>query len=353
MTGRTDVTAEREDLLAGEPQQVFLDTTVFVAAGYNMTSAHLKALEELVAHRALKVVTTDIVVREVHSRIASEVRIALSQLDKLRAKADLRVLRASELSRPLLAEVSVDAIEGEIKAAFDAFLQRTNTFILPTADLPAGPVLADYFEMKPPFGEGTKRKEFPDAFSVAAIQQWRRSEAGEALVVVTGDKGFAEAIDNLDGIECLERLSQVLDAANSEDRLRARFLKREVVKHREELIAWAGDVFFDHGFAMPSGYDGEVVGGMVKSVQMSEDPNDFDIVAISDSRATLATAIDVEIEVQLRRGGYHPQDPEGFYWDDKEESVTVVQNVLFDIEVTFEDRDPNSFAVESVDFPDT
>lgn len=343
-------------MLESEPQFVLLDTCVFVAAGFNTASRDLRGLEDLIAHGTIAIVTTDIVVREVHDKIAQEVKAAHSLHEQFRKRSDVRILRSAEASRHVLAELSPHTVVAQLRADFDDFLRRTKALILPTANLPAGPALDDYFDKKPPFGEGEKRKEFPDAFSIAAARLWLKEHGDEHLVVVTADRGFADGVMGVERVEHANKLSTLLDEVHSHLQAKARFLKQEVIQRRQELMKWAGDVFTDRGFHVRERWEAEVIEARVEGLDITDDPEDLEIVKMEARSATIVTRVDVDFKADLRYGdesaASHDREDGVTYWNYIEETVSEkVEDIELEIQVSFEGFDPDRFAIESVDFP--
>jgi hypothetical protein len=343
-----------------EAQTVFLDANVFIGAGFNMGSRDLARLEALVTHGTVRLVTTDIVVREVQANISEKLALAVSRHDKFRDLSDVAILRVSKLSRPALKGLAVDEIAADVRGAFDEFLRRTRTLILPTDDLRAGRILTDYFAKTPPFGEGKKRKEFPDAFSVAALRQW--VEAGNnGVIAVTDDGGFAAAVLTIPDIEHAEKLSTALDEIYSRDEARARLVKHEILKRRDEVKTAAATAFTDRGFSVEDSWEGEVLEVRVQNVDLTDDPDDLEIVDLTAGFAIVVTRVDVDFEADLRYGdenmaSYDSEDGITTYWKDIEETNTErEEDVELEIHVSFDSHRPGFFSIDRVEFsgPDT
>lgn len=86
---------------------------------------------------------------------------------------------------------------------FDEFCKQTKAMHLPAKGLDVAAVLDDYFEQKPPFGEGKKKSEFPDAFTAQLLINWRAGRSRK-VIVVSGDRDWAaigdarlEVLDNI------------------------------------------------------------------------------------------------------------------------------------------------------------
>lgn len=81
--------------MVSDPTPIFLDTQVFEAASFNFKTKALVSLEEQVAKGIIRIILTDITVREVKVRIDKQVRAQLEHLAKFKCEA--RVLRSSTL----------------------------------------------------------------------------------------------------------------------------------------------------------------------------------------------------------------------------------------------------------------
>lgn len=174
------------------PLAVTIDTNIFDAAKFDLCDASpLKTLENYVKNGKIKVVLSDIVVRESKRHIADQIKKICGIMRKARAAA------LEESTEHLISTIGLGEIlrivtnKGELiskgEEMFDDFLRTINTEILGADLIDVGLVLGDYFETKPPFENSEKKKsEFPDAF----IAQQIRKRFGETEEVVIISKVF-------------------------------------------------------------------------------------------------------------------------------------------------------------------
>lgn len=342
---------------ASDPRCVFLDATVFIGAGFNMESRDLRTLESLASSGTVHLITTDVVVREVRANIEKAIREAASAHATFSRKA--AILRAASCSRHLVRQLDTAPIAKQVAAGFDAFLDSTHTTVLPTAELPAGPVLADYFKKAPPFHEG--KKEFPDAFSLAAIRQHIQGTSAGSLTVVSADAGFAEAAKALPDVEVVTTLRALLDDIySSGDEVLARFLKHELLKRRKQLTHRVKELFTDGGFDVAERWEAEVVEARVTTVHLPDGPDEVEIVELTEGKATLSVLVSVEFDADIRYGdessASHNKEFGTTYWNHIEETVSETQHDIdLQVEVSFEKIDPQRFRVDDVSLyrPDT
>ena len=173
------------------PLAVTIDTNIFDAAKFDLCDASpLKTLENYVKNGKIKVVLSDIVVRESKRHIADQIKKICGIMRKARAAA------LEESTEHLISTIGLGEIlrivtnKGELiskgEEMFDDFLRTINTEILGADLIDVGLVLGDYFETKPPFENSEKKKsEFPDAFIAQQIR--KRFGETEEVVIISND----------------------------------------------------------------------------------------------------------------------------------------------------------------------
>ena len=179
------------------PLAVTIDTNILDAAKYDLgDGSTLQLLKNYVDDGIIKVVLSNIVVRESKKHLAKQVNKACGIARKLRAE----VLQESTeylinyvgLSRLLEISKDKDALIQKSEELFDNFLTDINAEILGIDLINLESIIDDYFEINPPFEDGEKkRKEFPDAFIANQIR--KRFGEAEDVAIVSNDNGFKKA----------------------------------------------------------------------------------------------------------------------------------------------------------------
>lgn len=202
------------------PLAVTIDTNILDAAKYDLgDGSTLQLLKNYVDDGIIKVVLSNIVVRESKKHLAKQVNKACGIARKLRAE----VLQESTeylinyvgLSRLLEISKDKDALIQKSEELFDNFLTDINAEILGIDLINLESIIDDYFEIKPPFEDGEKkRKEFPDAFIANQI----RKHFGEAedVAIVSNDNGFKKACKEAPNHFFFGSLGALFDAINKE-----------------------------------------------------------------------------------------------------------------------------------------
>lgn len=202
------------------PLAVTVDTNVFDAAKYDLSeSGVLQILKTYVDKGILKVVLSDIVVRESKRHITKQTKKVCGIARKLRAEAleesTEHLITHIGLDRLLEIPKDKDILIKKSEELFDNFLQEINAEILGTNLINLDGIIDDYFSVNPPFEEGEKkRKEFPDAF----IAQQIRSRFGETedVAIISNDNGFKKACQQTKNHFFFCTLGELFNAINKE-----------------------------------------------------------------------------------------------------------------------------------------
>lgn len=202
------------------PLAVTIDTNILDAAKYDLgDGSTLQLLKNYVDDGIIKVVLSNIVVRESKKHLAKQVNKACGIARKLRAE----VLQESTeylinyvgLSRLLEISKDKDALIPKSEELFDNFLTDINAEILGIDLINLESIIDDYFEINPPFEDGEKkRKEFPDAFIANQIR--KRFGEAEDVAIVSNDNGFKKACKEAPNHFFFGSLGALFDAINKE-----------------------------------------------------------------------------------------------------------------------------------------
>ena len=203
------------------PLAVTIDTNIFDAAKFDLCDASpLKTLENYVKNGKIKVILSDIVVRESKRHIADKTKkicgiMRKAKADALKESAE-HFISALELGEILRIVKFNDELVSKGEEMFDDFLRTINAEILDADLIDVGLILDDYFETKPPFENGEKKKsEFPDAFIAQQIR--KRFGETEKVVIVSNDKGFIRACKGSENRIFFSCLSDLYNAISKDD----------------------------------------------------------------------------------------------------------------------------------------
>ncbi len=203
------------------PLAVTIDTNIFDAIKYDFSDGSpITLLENYVQKGKVNVVLSDIVVRESKKHIAEQISKVCGIVRKRRTE----ILKESTehlidyLGLNGLLELIKDKKELMDKSGelFEKFVKDINAEILSTDLINLDTIIDDYFEIRPPFEEGEKkRKEFPDAFIACQIRE--RFGEDEMVAIISNDNGFKKACERIPNHIFFDSLSHLYDTINKEE----------------------------------------------------------------------------------------------------------------------------------------
>ena len=239
MNNRNDF--EKDDKMFKYPLAVTIDTNILDAAKYDLSDeSTLQLLKNYVDDGTLKVVLSNIVVRESKKHLAKQVKRVCSIARKLRAEvlqeSTEHLVNYMGLSRLLEISKDKDALIQKSEELFDDFLSDINAEILGTDLIDLESIIDDYFEIHPPFENGEKkRKEFPDAFIANQIR--KRFGETEEIAIVSKDNGFKKACKEAPNHFFFGSLGSLFNTIN---------------KEKEEAYTETTTIIADHQFRITS-----------------------------------------------------------------------------------------------------
>lgn len=201
-----------------ETKKVFIDTQCFREAGYNFEKGNLAEFAELAGTGSVEYISTFVVDKEVTSQIKEKAAAQISAARELEKKAS----RCSVPSLFTALGVSLEnlAVEDYINSAcvaYEEFKKRTNAVILNGEEVNLTALFDSYISGEAPFSSGKKKNEFPDAFSLAAIEASLNEK--DKVYVLSGDGDLKNAVKGNTQLLYLEKISEFLDLFNKENTL--------------------------------------------------------------------------------------------------------------------------------------
>lgn len=317
-----------------QTKNVFIDTQCFVKSGLHFEGVAFKAFYELCTSGNLTLITTSVVEREVHSKIDDSIKEALQAVQIIQRKA--RILQSIE-GGPLngfFSSLETDGVYESAKKAFNDFLDDCNAEFAPLSEVDIEVILNDYFDRKPPFGEGKKKAEFPDAISLAAVEEYIQDEGAYIVSEDEDLKKYCEIRESLHQVDTLEKF---LDIYNSHGNSLSKAISLFVENHQEEIKLQIENLLEGAGAYNDSSWENSEIESF-KVINISDlDPS---VISIEDDTCILTSDISVDFEVTASG----PDFTNG-YWDgedkvmipmDSTQNVEVEEkNFLVEVEMQF------------------
>jgi hypothetical protein len=248
-----------------ETHKIFLDTSIFIKENF-FAGNKLKAFLKRSRISEIELITTSITIKETLANIDKFAREASSVLRKSLREIDNKskiFKNISSLSSLFMLKDEFN-IEKEIeilKADFEKLIEEHFT-IIPIASSITEKVIGDYFNYSPPFKNGKKKSEFPDAFVLNSLEVWC-DENNEKMYVVAEDEDIISyESKHLIPIREYDKLLEQISFTFSQNNMQAK-VEELLEKHEDEIIRTVIEHFEDEfphdGFDSTFGYEYDIL----------------------------------------------------------------------------------------------
>jgi hypothetical protein len=221
-----------------EKKIIYLDTSILESENY-FEGRKINILFNLAKENLIYLKMTDIVYREVLNRIENHAvkAVNLYKKQKLNFDREARILRNTNvLNEHFKKENFKDLKESakqEIREKFNSVISDFSIEIIDSKVANIKEVLDDYFATKPPFKEGLKKTEFPDALSLNVIKIWCTNNSSD-VIHLSNDKDFDDYKN--ESIDCSHDLSSLLELLFTENSdIKFEFISRIYEKSINEI----------------------------------------------------------------------------------------------------------------------
>jgi hypothetical protein len=238
------------------PAAIFLDTCIFEGQRYNFNSRQFEQFKEHVNSTQKSLLVPDPTRLELKRHIKEHSSSAASALKGLQKKIKL-VSKA--LDWPLK-KSKPDEVEAQIYSTTSSelkeFLTELHAVDLNYAGVDIAQVMEWYDTTAAPFGEGTKRKEFPDAFVVAILDNYCRQNLA-TVAVISCDSDLKKACSGREHLQFFESLDSFVAASMQFEQARLGLIQ-SILDSDQLLITSIKSHFMELGFVIEEDWDGEV-----------------------------------------------------------------------------------------------
>jgi hypothetical protein len=206
---------------------------VFDQNSHNYSSTAVQRLKELVEDKKIKIYLTTITTREVEAHIKESVEEAQANIQAALTKH--RFLKNSNLTSiaSVFGGINVKEVIDELKGKFKNWMSEMSVELIPIEGLPIEEIFDKYFGRHPPFNE-KKKKEFPDAFTILALEKWCKENKAK-MYVISSDGDMSSACNASAFLKSVKSLPQFLDLLTKGEKL-AEFAYSLFEKYRSSII---------------------------------------------------------------------------------------------------------------------
>lgn len=335
------------------PLNVFVDTSVFIGKNYNYGHPSFVALKKAVVDKRVSFLITDVTLEEIKSNISEDVEKASQALKKVRAAAKALRNIPSVNESLVFEDVDQASAGAQLVSQLEQLLKDVKAVTVSVKEADARVVFDLYFNKLPPFGDGKKKSEFPDAFVLSALSEWAESMQ-EDIIVVSQDLdmlGIEGPFPRLSTVGSLEEFLSKLTSYFEELTPTAQKLLEENLKEIKNQIE---QEFQSLGFILAD-QDGDVnetrvtvVGGVsAYLIALNHGKNGERAVA----QFELTTTIDFEADVSydnLETASYDSEDKVLIPWETVERTVQRSEIVQADLILSFNAAHPHDVEIEKL-----
>lgn len=218
-----------------EKINIFIDTSIFIGQNFDYQNQLFQRTVDWAKTKKIKVFITDITLREIEANINKKVIKAINICSACDKKKDLKILKnigTSQIKKLFQRENKQKNID-ELKCQLNSFIKDASIEILSTSKVSVEEVFNKYFTMKPPFGDGKKKYEFPDAFALFALEDWCNINK-EKIYIISKDSDmikYCETAINLISFKRLDDFTNFVETKNTDSKIII-----ELFKDNEEII---------------------------------------------------------------------------------------------------------------------
>ena len=332
------------------PTAVFLDTSVLDGQQYNFSSTALKTFIPAAKKAGLKLLLPDPTEREIQRHIKKRSQEALTALDEARRRAPFL---EKWKSFPKAGSFDGWEVTTVAREEWSAFLRQFDVIKLGYESVDVKTVMNWYDRIAAPFGEGKKRKEFPDAFAVAILEAYA-AKHNIFIAVVAEDPDFKRACERFTHLlhfQTVPRLTELL--LSTEDNVAK--LHAAIDANLSLLTSGISDELASVSF-----YHEDERFEIVDTSLSEPSADEISIVAIGGNECTITFESSFEAEHQLRweeddSGGRYPSE-QIREWINDSAGVSGTAKVIFDSKtgqlsgVTYVELDQDEFGVSKIPY---
>ncbi len=330
-----------------ETRKIFIDTQCFVKAGLHFDSPALKSFRKYCENDELFHVTTSVVEREVDAKIQISVKEALSAMQTFRRKARLLSSLDDEQIKALFEEIPEAEIYKKAGDVFEEFMRGCKTELIEADQVDAEDVLALYFDKKPPFGDGKKKCEFPDALSLYTLKTYLEPE--EKIYVISDDGDLISFCESDTQLISVDSLDKVLDLYSQHTNTRTNQVKQYFVTNVALIKDKIKERLEECEVYNSSTWEDAEVEGNLAVTHLGD--VDVAVIFIDDEESQVTFDIDVEFEVTVtgpnfNDGIYDKEDGRVYTFGSTTRTSTISTTYTVEVWISYEFENSNLENVE-------
>lgn len=285
------------------PTAICLDTEVFERLNFNFSSTTLVEFVKLCKERDVTLLVPGPIKDEISRHMierAEELGVALDKLEH-DAQRKYAFLESWERFPKAQKEVNRRArLRRLCNDAWDAFASQITVDHLTYHGVQLASIMSKYHYMIPPFAPGEKRKEFPDAISLAILDVYGRKHS-TTVAVVSNDSGMKSGCDGYQNLLHFPSLSKLVETFLAEDE-RVDLYVNLISAHLDDLNEVLSQVVEENGSFRHDDRTFTKERDVLHGVEVGS----FDVIGLGVNECTIAFTAGFESEHELSRDEVDP-----------------------------------------------
>lgn len=298
-----------------ETRLVFIDTSAYEVKKLQFGHFALLRLQELIDAEKIHLLITDVVRFEIEKHLKKYAEEAVTAHRNFRKQGSFLCVAQEVAGDGLFPDITPEAVLDEAMRKFHALVDNGLTETVSIENVNPKQIFDDYFSGAAPFHRDAKKHEFPDAFSLAAVDAVAKSRH-QSVYIVSNDGDMAAVADANASFIHLKSIDTLLDLVNRNDKELAElstFADRVLEQLRPEIIQLARKILSNAEFIPYTTGDADPEISDVEILSVSID--ELQLIDVTSDDATY----DVTFHVELA-ASYDFQDYSRANWD-KEDRV--------------------------------
>ncbi len=287
------------------PTAICLDTEVFERLNFNFSATTLQEFVKLCKERGVKLLVPGPIKDEISRHMLERAEELGAALDKLEHDAQRKFAFLESWERFPKAQKEVNRrsrLRRLCNDVWDAFAGQITVDHLTYQGVSLGSIMSKYHLMMAPFAPGEKRKEFPDAISLAILDLYARKHS-TTVAVVSNDSGMKAGCDGYQNLLHFPSLPKLVESFLAEDDrvdLYVNLINASLDDLNEVLAQEVKDYCSFHHDDRTFTKERDVLHGV--------EVGSFDVIGLGINECTIAFSAGFESEHEL---SWDEDDPDG------------------------------------------
>ena len=308
---------------------VFVDTSIFRSSNFNINSKLFSIIQSLYKSKRVNLIITDITIEEIKANLSKVIGETESIIKQTRAKVGILRNLDSDDYKFLFEKFKTEEVYNQLIDKIMNYFDQCDVEIIKATEIHSKRIFSDYFGGRPPFGGGKKKNEFPDAFVIAAIDEWAK-KTGNKIYVVSGDQDFKDVQTINNNLIYLKSLKEFIELVLSDDNVLVKFI-HDLIDHNRDKILAAIEKEIKQ-------YEMVVMDADPDAEAFIEDASIIDlynmaVIELSENEATVQANVHASLDIFV-----NCYDPDSWYKDSEDGTIYYWNKIedTFEREMDFE-----------------